>query len=481
MPRKLGIKLIAAGTIIGANVSAYPITHVNAEEITISENSAELQLLTIDEFQLDQTFSHDVKAYTASVSNDIKAMNLVVEKKEEAAAIMINGEAIDSGAKTSLPLSTGNNEFVITVTNGTAVSTYSITVDREKNDNNQLSNLSLSNGSFTFDTEKTDYEIEVKNEVSNITIKPKVAADMSTININGTSVKNGEGHAIDIPVGSSTIKIIVTAENGNKKTYTLTVVRDAEQSTSSNNVEEEKEQVEEGAEGENEQVEEGIEEDQTTSGTSSKTTKPDFSSETTITNNSGTKSAANAELLSPSSSNSSNSLTKLASSSETSASEAATTANLDSLTVSSGTWNKSFSSDSYTYHISVANDVTSLTISAEAEESDAEILIEDKEISSNSTVTIEDKAKTAISIVVEHDEDRKTYVLIVDKDIEEEVTTEAEETSDNVEAETTTVTSETEDVGNRQGTTESNQMNGRAERQTETPSFWQKLLSFFGL
>lgn len=83
MRRNLGIKLIAAGTIIGANVSAYPISHVHAEETTILENSAELQSVKIDEFQLDQAFSPDVKRYSASVGNEIKTMNILVEKKRK--------------------------------------------------------------------------------------------------------------------------------------------------------------------------------------------------------------------------------------------------------------------------------------------------------------------------------------------------------------------------------------------------------------
>ncbi|WP_305855728.1 cadherin-like beta sandwich domain-containing protein, partial [Klebsiella pneumoniae] len=78
---------------------------------------------------------------------------------------------------------------------------------------------------------------------------------------------------------------------------------------------------------------------------------------------------------------------------------------------------KTFSSDVYTYHISLASDVSSLTISADAEESDADIFIEDEEISDNSTVTIGDKPKTAISVIVENDGDRKTYVLIFEKDV----------------------------------------------------------------
>lgn len=464
MRRNLGIKLIAAGTIIGANVSAYPISHVHAEEMTILENSAALKSVKIDEFQLDQAFSPDVKGYSASVGNEIKTMNILVEKKEEAALITINGEAIESGVKTSLPLSTGNNEFEITVTNGTEVSSYKLTVIRAKNDNNQLFNLSLSNGSLSFDPEKSDYHIEVKNEISELTLKPKTKADTSTVTINGATVKSGEGHEVQLPVGSTTMTIIVTAENGTKKIYTVTVVRQAQQDSSSIVADEEIDQ--------SEKV-------QPTTETSSNSSKASVTPSTTESNNRGTSSIPSEDVLATTNVNSSTkNSANLGSSSATGTSETKTTANLDSLNVSNGTWSKTFSSDVYTYHISLASDVTSLTISADAEESDADIFIEDEEISDNSTVTIGDKAKTAISVIVENDEDRKTYVLIFEKDVVEEVTTETVESIANKETEAATVSSDTKGI---EVTSETNQMNVREERQEETTSIWQKLLAFFGL
>lgn len=467
MRRSLGIKLIAAGTIIGANVSAYPISHVHAEELTFSENSDELHSVKIDEFQLDQPFSPDLKGYSASVENEIKTMNILVEKKEEAAKITINGEVIESGVKTSLPLSTGNNEFDITVTNGTEVSSYKLTVVRAKNDNHQLSNLSLSNGSLSFDSEKTDYHTEVKNEISKLIVKPNAEADTSTVTINGTTVKSGEGHEVQLPVGSTTMTIIVTAENGTKKIYTVTVVRQAQQDSSSIVANEEKDQSEEV---------------RPTTETSSNSSKTNVTPPTTESNNRGTNSIPSEDVLSTTNvNNSTKDTANLGSSSATGTSVTKTTANLDSLTVSNGTWNKSFSSDVYTYHISLANDVTSLTFSAVAEESGADIFIEDEEILDNSKVTIGDKAKTAISVIVENGEDRKTYVLIFEKDVDEEVTTETVESISNTETEAETVSSDTKGIEVMKETSETNPMNVREERQEETTSIWQKLLAFFGL
>lgn len=470
MRRQIGIKLIAAGTIIGANVSAFPLAHAHAEEIDITENSAEIQKVSIDEFQLDQAFSPEVKAYTASVGNEIKTMSLLVEKKETAATIKVNGEDIVSGAKTSLPLSTGKNEFVFTVTNGTEVSTYTITVDRAKNDNNHLSNLSLSTGEISFDPEKTDYQMEVKNEISKLTFKANAEVNSSTVTINGSTVKSGEDHEVKLPVGSTTFTIIVTAENGSKKIYSVTVVREAKQTSSSSNG----------------KVEEKVqtEKDMPASETSLNSGDSEITP-TTESNIRGTKSAATVDVMAVSSGTNSKSNESFGASSTTNTSETKTTANLGSLSVSNGTWNKTFSSDSYTYHITLANDIKNLTISAESEHTDAEIYIEENALSDNREVVIGDQAKTAISVIVENGEERKTYVLIFEKDIEDEAVANAEDTSISTGKETTTVssTSTTEADGHEsmKESTVTNQINSRTEKQTETPSFWQKLRSFFGL
>ncbi len=468
MGRNIGMKLIVAGTIIGySNVSAFPISYTSAEEISITESTTVLQSLKIEEFQLNQEFSPDVKAYTASVGNDIEKMNLVVEKKEESASITINGETIESGEKTNLSLTTGKNTFTIIVTNGTVVSSYKITVVRAENDNNLLSSLSLSSGSLAFDPETSSYNLEVKNEISKMTIKPKVAVDTSTVQVNNRILKNEEGHSVELPVGSTTIKIIVTAENGSKRTYTVAVVR--------------KEKEEDGqARDSNDEAKEQLSEEVLPANeTSSGSGKLNATTETTGLNTNGTRSFTNVESLSVASDNGTNSTKNLDSlSTMTSTSETRTTANLASLTASNGTWNKTFSSDEYTYHLALEDDVTSLTITAGAEESDAKIFIDDKEISGSTTVTIDDKAKTVISVVVENGDDRKTYVVVFDKDIDEVATMVTAETNVS-DIEETKVS--TENASSKKATKEPNQLIVHSETQAETPSIWQKFLAFFGL
>jgi len=451
-----GIKLITVGSIIGfSNIIASPIVHSYAEEITIPVNSATLQSLSIEEFQLNQEFSADVKNYTSSVSNDIKSMNLLLQTTVEAASVTVNEEKITSGEKANLELETGENLFTIVVTNGNDVSTYTITVVREKNNNNQLAKLSLSSGEIEFNPEVTSYNINVKNETDKITVTPETSEDTSTVQVNDTVVAS-KGHLVELPVGSSTISIIVTAENGSQRTYKISVTR----------AEKEEDEPEQNTETPSKPEQED-------------TQKPVTSEQPSRNTVSGSQSFSTEETPSQYSNSMSQAMLTNGALGDT---ETRTTANLDSLTVSHGTWNKSFASDEYTYHLDVAKDVTSVTISADSEESDAEIII-DKVISASSEVTIENKAKTVISVVVTHDEVRKTYIIVFDKKIEEEVTDATDENEGDKGIAVETMSTETLDpqTENTKELPNRNLMELGLENSKESSSFWQKILSFFGL
>ncbi|MDP1417558.1 cadherin-like beta sandwich domain-containing protein [Peribacillus simplex] len=100
---------------------------------------------------------------------------------------------------------------------------------------------------------------------------------------------------------------------------------------------------------------------------------------------------------------------------------------LNSLTVSSGVWNKPFESNEHTYHIEVDNDISSIEMYATTNASGATIEYDGASIAK---VKIKDKAKTAISVTVSKDGERRTYVLVFEKDMDVEM--DEEETVDDV-------------------------------------------------
>lgn len=378
--------IIVATAILLTNVYPYPVLHSSAEEISVVENNVQLKSLTISEFQLNQTFSPDVNSYTANVSNEVESMSLQVETMDESSSVTVNGEIVESGTETILSLKTGENIFYIEVTNGAETSTYTLTVMRAKNDNTQLENLTLSNGELAFDPAVTRYNVNVDSEISKITIKPEVAADTSTAKINGTVIGE-EGYIMELPIGISTVSLIVTAENGAERTYQITINR--------------KEKPDSNVEGPNQNPDsnenEGKLPTQNPDSDSNLSERPNLPQQSQ--NNRGTASMSSGGFGV--------------------AVEEQTKANLSTLTVSDGTWDNSFTSEEYTYHIAVDKDVTSVTIKGNPEENDAELTIEGIETTSSATVAIGDVAQTVISVAVTYENDRKTYVLVFDKDIDD--------------------------------------------------------------
>jgi len=146
---------------------------------------------------------------------------------------IISATANDSKAKISgvgtKKLNYGINKFEIIVTaeNG-STKTYTINVTRPDNrgSNNNLSSLTLSTGRITFDKNKTNYEISVKNEVTEITINGKVEDDKSKVEGFGTKT---------LQVGENTFIIKVIAENESIKEYKIVVIRNKEEVATINN------------------------------------------------------------------------------------------------------------------------------------------------------------------------------------------------------------------------------------------------------
>lgn len=88
----------------------------------------------------------------------------------------------------------------------------------DKNINSFLRSLDLSEGSLSpsFDYRTMSYSAAVPYETSSVTVSAEAASK--------NAVVNGAGE-IALKEGSNLIKVVVTAENGSKKTYQITVIR----------------------------------------------------------------------------------------------------------------------------------------------------------------------------------------------------------------------------------------------------------------
>ena len=122
------------------------------------------------------------------------------------------------------------DEEALSGTRSVSVNVYSNTSSNNvSNNNSQNSNQSkpsnsskYNNSSNTkkndigFDKNKEEYNIEIENYINSLDIDAKVNMSTSKVNIEGNK---------DLKVGDNTINVIVTSEDGTKKTYKINVKR----------------------------------------------------------------------------------------------------------------------------------------------------------------------------------------------------------------------------------------------------------------
>ncbi|WP_248928881.1 cadherin-like beta sandwich domain-containing protein [Paenibacillus hamazuiensis] len=214
---------------------------VNREE---ASGNADLSGLTLSSGELSPAFGPGTTAYTAAVPNSVTSITVTASVYDSKSTMTVNGNVVASGEPSgAIHLNVGNNTITIVVTaqNGTT-KTYKVTVTRaaeeggntgpELSSNADLNGLTLSSGELSpsYASGTTAYTATVPNSVTSFTVTASVYDSKSTMTVNGNVVASGEpSGAIHLNVGNNTITIVVTAQNGTTKTYTVTVTRAAEE------------------------------------------------------------------------------------------------------------------------------------------------------------------------------------------------------------------------------------------------------------
>jgi uncharacterized repeat protein (TIGR02543 family) len=195
-------------------------------------NEATLSGLALSVGTLSTTFNSCNTNYSATVANSVSSGFTITPTKSQSDATIIQylgatGTTIFTG-----DLSIGANiiRTIVTAQDGSAMSTYTVTVTRAAVvvSDATLFELSLSSGTLspTFSSGTTTYTAIVANSVSSgFTITPtKSQSDATFIQYlgeSGTTAFSG-----DLSVGANIIRTVVTAPDGvAKSTFTVTVTR----------------------------------------------------------------------------------------------------------------------------------------------------------------------------------------------------------------------------------------------------------------
>jgi hypothetical protein len=207
----------------------------------VISNDALLSDLNVDQGSI--TFDPAQLSYSVEVPNSVTSLILTVSKAHTNQTLTVTGATYSSVSGnvytyTVNDLQVGTNLVGIQVTaeDGIAMNPYQISVNRGTevpvvSSNADLSRLTLSTGVIapTFASGTLSYSSQVSNSVSRLSVTASVYDSHATMTVNDVAAISGQASGwVNLQVGTNDIKIVVTAENGSSKTYSVTVKRDAE-------------------------------------------------------------------------------------------------------------------------------------------------------------------------------------------------------------------------------------------------------------
>ena len=199
-------------------------------------NNASLSALALNpSTTLTSVAGADYKDYIAFVGNATSSIQVIPTTADNTATVTVNGVPVTSGTASgpiALNVGTNNLSVVVTAQDGTTIHTYGITVTRGPSPNASLSSIKLvppNTLTAAAGPDYADYVASVSNATTSVQVIATAAASTSTITIDGVKVRSGTASdPIALNVGSNTITIVVTAENGvTTHTYGVTVTRAA--------------------------------------------------------------------------------------------------------------------------------------------------------------------------------------------------------------------------------------------------------------
>lgn len=178
-----------------------------------------LKELRINQEGILPSFNKDIYDYYLTINEDVDNLQIeaIPENPDSKIEIVGNNNFIE-----------GENTIVIKVINDNEETNYNINVVKTENiemSNCNLEIFAIENYLFepAFDTNITEYKLEVPNDITNLNIFAVPEVESAKIEINGSNNLN---------VGDNLIEIIVTAQDKKtKKIYTIFVYRKTKKET----------------------------------------------------------------------------------------------------------------------------------------------------------------------------------------------------------------------------------------------------------
>ena len=213
----------------GKTTSTYTVTVTRAEPPTPEKSSdATLSALTLSGIDFG-TFASGTNSYTARAANNVSRTTVTPTVNHSGASYVIKlGGVTDADGTVSLSVGSNVITVMVTAQDRQTTRTYTVTVTRAEplSSDATLRALAFSGVDFgTFDSSTITYRAQVANGVSRTTVTPTVSSTGASYAIKLGGVTDADG-TVSLSVGSNVITIVVTAQDGTTtQTYTVTVTR----------------------------------------------------------------------------------------------------------------------------------------------------------------------------------------------------------------------------------------------------------------
>lgn len=228
-PNLTSVSAYVDATGFAATWAGHDVTRLPAPS-----TEATLSLLAPALGSFNQAFSPNLTSYTMNVSGSTSSIQILPNPESQWGTVKINGTPV-RGWTVSDPIAlvVGDNTITVQVTaqDGVTRITYTLVVTRANlplSGDASLSALAVNPGSLTsgFSPDSLDYMAQIPYAQSSISVTPTANEAHASITVNDAAVSSGTAYTLNnLAVGFDDVTIVVTAQDGTTRTYSITVWR----------------------------------------------------------------------------------------------------------------------------------------------------------------------------------------------------------------------------------------------------------------
>jgi hypothetical protein len=209
--------------IAGASSNVAVLGTLKLNNATASQTGQELAA---------QAFTGAEESYNVYVDNTLDSVTLTPGALKAGSGIKVMGQAVQSGqASQKIQLQVGENQIPVMVTSpdNTETRTYKVAVWRGQSSSARLQQLGLATDGAklvsAFNPATLNYQVLVPYATAAFKLLPVAEQPDAKIRIDGQEVTNGSTVSLSFTKAAQTYAIEVTAQDGSKLTYNVSVLR----------------------------------------------------------------------------------------------------------------------------------------------------------------------------------------------------------------------------------------------------------------